>query len=38
MAKPDSSIVVVTLRGIPIDGGATDRTTYFCRFEEGIVT
>ncbi|MGE3365464.1 MAG: hypothetical protein AB7I34_18665 [Rhizobiaceae bacterium] len=27
MAKPDSSIVVVTLRGIPLDGGTTDRTT-----------
>ncbi len=38
MAKRDSSIVVVTLRGIPLDSGTTDRTTYFCRFEEGIVT
>ncbi|MEP9389978.1 hypothetical protein [Mesorhizobium sp. KR9-304] len=38
MAKPDSSIVVVTLRGIPADAGTTDRTTYFCRFEGGIVT
>jgi hypothetical protein len=34
VAKPGSEIVTVTLRGIPIDGGTTDRTTYYCRFED----
>lgn len=34
VAKPGSGIVVVTLQGIPLDGSTTDRTTYFCRFEE----
>ncbi|TIP23008.1 MAG: hypothetical protein E5X67_35075 [Mesorhizobium sp.] len=36
MAKPGSSIVVVRLRGIPMDSATTDRirTTYFCRFDE----
>jgi len=38
VAKPDSSIVIVTLRAIPVDGATTDRTTYFCRFDEGVVT
>jgi hypothetical protein len=34
VAKPGSEIVVVTLRGIPLNDGAADRTTYYCRFEE----
>jgi len=38
VAKQDSNIVIVTLRAIPLDGATTDRTTYFCRFDEGIVT
>lgn len=38
ISKPDRSIVIVILRGIPLDGGTKDRTTYFCRFDEGTVT
>jgi hypothetical protein len=34
VANPGSSIVVVTLRRIPLDGGTSDRTTYFCRFDD----
>lgn len=34
VARPDSDVVSVTLRGIPSDGGATDRTVYYCRFED----
>lgn len=34
VAKPDSEIVTVTLRGIPLENGETDRTTYFCRFDD----
>lgn len=34
VAKQGSEIVTVILRGIPLDSGATDRTTYFCRFED----
>jgi hypothetical protein len=34
IAKPESEVVTVTLRDIPLDGDRTDRTTYFCRFEE----
>jgi hypothetical protein len=37
-AKPGSNIVVVILRGVPLDSGTTDRTTYFCRFEGGVET
>jgi hypothetical protein len=33
-AKPSSEIVTVTLRDIPLDGGTSDRTTYFCRFDD----
>lgn len=34
VAKPGSEIVTVILRGIPVDSSTTDRTTYYCRFEE----
>ncbi|CAH2408198.1 hypothetical protein [Mesorhizobium escarrei] len=34
VAKPRSEIVTVTLRGIPLNGGTTDRITYYCRFED----
>lgn len=34
VAKPGSEIVTVILRGIPLDGGAADRTIYYCRFED----
>ena len=34
VAKPGSEHRHCQLRGIPLDGGTTDRTTYFCRFEE----
>ena len=34
VARPGREIVTVTLRGVPIDGGRRDRTTYFCRFED----
>lgn len=34
VAKPDSEIVTVILRGIPHDNGESDRTTYYCRFDE----
>jgi hypothetical protein len=34
VAKPGKEIIAVTIRGIPVDGGKVDRTTYFCRFEE----
>lgn len=29
-----SDIVTVILRGIPLDGTTTDRTVYYCRFED----
>jgi hypothetical protein len=34
VAKPGSEIVTVILRGIPVDSTTTDRTTYYCRFED----
>ncbi|BCH32786.1 hypothetical protein MesoLjLc_47160 [Mesorhizobium sp. L-8-10] len=34
IAKPGGEIVTVILRGIPLDGDTTNRTTYFCRFED----
>ncbi|GAA2888857.1 hypothetical protein GGQ99_005217 [Aminobacter niigataensis] len=34
VAKPGGQIVTVTLRGIPLDDGKTDRTVYYCRFDE----
>ena len=34
VANPKSQIVAVTLRGIPLDDGRTDRTVYYCRFDE----
>lgn len=33
-AKPESQIVTVTWRGIPLDDSTTDRTVKFCRFED----
>jgi len=36
VAKPDSEIVTVTLRGIPLDNGKSDRTVYYCRFEDAV--
>lgn len=39
IVRPDSDIVTVTLKGIPLDEGTTDRTVYYCRFEDsGIET
>ncbi len=39
VARAGTEIVTVTLRGVPINGGRRDRTTYFCRFEdEGVKT
>ncbi|MBT1155856.1 hypothetical protein J1C56_09660 [Aminobacter anthyllidis] len=34
VANPNSQIVAVTLRDIPLDDGQTDRTVYYCRFDE----
>ena len=34
VAKPDSEIVIVTWRGIPLDDSTTERTVKFCRFED----
>jgi hypothetical protein len=34
VAKPGSEIVTVILRGIPVDSSTTDRTTYYCRFQD----
>jgi hypothetical protein len=34
LAKPESDIVTVILRNIPLDGGSTDRTVHYCRFED----
>lgn len=35
VAREETSIVIVTLRDIPLDDGKHDRTNYYCRFEEG---
>lgn len=34
IVRPGSDTVKVTLKGIPLDGGTTDRTVYYCRFED----
>ena len=34
VAKPDSDIVTVILRGIPPYNGESDRTTHYCRFDD----
>ena len=36
VAKPGGQIVTVALRGIPLDDGQTDRTVYYCRFDEPV--
>ena len=33
-AKTGSEIVTAMLKGIPLDNGESDRTTYFCRFDD----
>jgi hypothetical protein len=32
--SPEGKVLSVTLEGIPLDGGAVDRTTYYCNFED----
>jgi hypothetical protein len=32
--SPGGKVLSVTLKGIPLDGGAVDRTTYYCTFED----
>jgi hypothetical protein len=34
VSKPGSEIVTVTLRGIPLDNGTSDRTVHYCRFDD----
>ena len=38
VAKPDSDIVTVTWRGIPLDDIEKNRTVKFCRFDLGTAT
>ncbi|WP_011578859.1 MULTISPECIES: hypothetical protein [Chelativorans] len=32
--SPEGKVLSVTLKGIPLDGGAVDRTTYYCSFDD----
>ena len=34
VASPGHQVLTVTLDNIPLDGGARDRTTHYCRFAE----
>lgn len=34
VARPNSEIVTVILRGIPLDTGTTDRAVHYCRFAD----
>lgn len=38
VSAPGSPVVTVILRDVPSTSGASDRITYYCRFNEGTVT